>query len=235
MTEFVALALTGISFLLSASAGLGGSLILVPALTLLLNGKEGIALASLLLAGNNVAKVITYRRTIPLSTTVAILVCLTIGTAVGARLLIALPDRWVSAVVVAFFVSAFLAERMRLAAFRRSAPPVLALAAGFASGFSGTSGPLKGIAVRALGYDRFHFLGALSIISLVGDLTKVSIFAHARLLNTKAWWLMLAAMPLMVFANLGGYRFNQRAGEKAFAVLFWIVIAGYALRIVAIL
>jgi len=40
------------SFTLSASAGLGGSLILVPALALVLGTKEGVALAALLLAGN---------------------------------------------------------------------------------------------------------------------------------------------------------------------------------------
>ena len=43
-----------LSFALSASAGLGGSLILVPALVLILGAREGMALAALLLAGNNV-------------------------------------------------------------------------------------------------------------------------------------------------------------------------------------
>ena len=53
------------SFAVSASAGLGGSLILVPTLALVLGTKEGVAMAALLLAGNNVVKVIAYRRSLP--------------------------------------------------------------------------------------------------------------------------------------------------------------------------
>src|SRR5688572_18807258 len=44
----------GLAFLLSASAGLGGSLLLVPVFALLLGPKQGIALAALLLMGNNI-------------------------------------------------------------------------------------------------------------------------------------------------------------------------------------
>ena len=51
------------AFTLSASAGLGGSLILVPALSLLLGAKQGVALAALMLAANNVFKVALYWRT----------------------------------------------------------------------------------------------------------------------------------------------------------------------------
>ena len=45
-----------VSFTVSASAGLGGSLVLVPILALVLGTKEGVALAALLLAANNVVK-----------------------------------------------------------------------------------------------------------------------------------------------------------------------------------
>jgi uncharacterized membrane protein YfcA len=51
------LAATVLAFVVSASAGLGGSLVLVPAYALVLGTKEGVALAALMLAGNNVAKV----------------------------------------------------------------------------------------------------------------------------------------------------------------------------------
>ena len=53
------------AFTVSATFGLGGSLILVPALSLALGTKEGVALAALLLALNNVPKCAIYRRTIP--------------------------------------------------------------------------------------------------------------------------------------------------------------------------
>ncbi|MFB3051273.1 MAG: sulfite exporter TauE/SafE family protein, partial [Acidimicrobiia bacterium] len=56
----VTLLAVAVSFMISASAGLGGSLILVPTLALVLGTKEGVALSALLLAANNVVKVIAY-------------------------------------------------------------------------------------------------------------------------------------------------------------------------------
>jgi len=63
-----------LAFLLSASAGLGGSLLLVPVLALLLGPKQGIAVAALLLMGNNFAKVIAFRKTIPLRAVALVLI-----------------------------------------------------------------------------------------------------------------------------------------------------------------
>ena len=56
-----------VSFTISASAGLGGSLLMVPTLALFLGTKEGVALAALLLASNNIMKIIAYRETLPRS------------------------------------------------------------------------------------------------------------------------------------------------------------------------
>ncbi|CAA9282739.1 MAG: hypothetical protein AVDCRST_MAG93-3301, partial [uncultured Chloroflexia bacterium] len=70
---FVLLA-TSAAFTISAAAGLGGSLILVPALALVLGTKEGVALAALLLALNNVVKVFAYRQTIPLAKSALVIV-----------------------------------------------------------------------------------------------------------------------------------------------------------------
>ena len=58
LTIIVVLALVYVSFAVSASAGLGGSLVMVPTLALFLGSKVGVALAALLLAGNNVVKII---------------------------------------------------------------------------------------------------------------------------------------------------------------------------------
>jgi len=81
----VALGCAAIAFVLSASAGLGGSLLLVPVLASLLGAKQGVAVAALLLAGNNIAKVVAYRRTIPLRAVAVVLVCTVAGTVQAQR------------------------------------------------------------------------------------------------------------------------------------------------------
>lgn len=227
----LALACAALAFLVSAWAGLGGSLVLVPALSLLLGAKQGVAVSAALLAGNNLAKVFAYRRTIPLKAAALVLVLTVVGSVVGARLLVDAPERWVGAAIVATFAATFAAEQAGLAWQSRYAAPALAVCAGATSGFSGTSGPLKGIALRSLKLDRLHFVGAASAVSLAGDVAKSAVFAGAGLLSRDAWLLVLAAAPLMPLAAFAGRRLNSKMGERVHAALFWVVMTGYSIRL----
>jgi uncharacterized membrane protein YfcA len=220
-----------ISFGVSASAGLGGSLILVPTLALVLGTKEGVALAALLLAGNNVVKVLAYRETLPYRKAAVVIVLLAIGAAIGSRLLVAAPETVVTVGVIASFAAALVAERFDLEKVRTSGGPFLAFGSGATSGFSGTSGPLKGMAIRQLDLDRAHFVGAASLASLVGDATKTAVFAEAQLLGREAVTVALLAIPLMFLATLTGRKINRSLGEKGYTGLFWSVMAGYTIRL----
>ena len=220
-----------LSFMLSASAGLGGSLILVPTLALALGTKEGVALAALLLAGNNVVKVIAYRKTLPFRKSLIVIILIVLGAGIGARLLVVAPENLVTIAVIVSFVLALIAERLDLSGLRRVGGPVLAFGSGATSGFSGTSGPLKGMAIRQLDLDRAHFVGAASLVSLVGDATKAAVFTGAELLGGDSFLIAIAAVPLMVLATFAGRRINSSIGERGYAWLFWLVMAGYTMRL----
>ncbi|MFD7324200.1 TSUP family transporter [Streptomyces sp. NPDC059875] len=84
------------AFMLSASAGFGGSLILVPTLALVLGTKSGVALAALLLAANNVVKVFAYRRTLPYRKAAPVIALVAAGAFLGARLLVSASERVVT-------------------------------------------------------------------------------------------------------------------------------------------
>lgn len=222
-----------VAFTVSASAGFGGSLILVPALALVLGTKSGTALAALLLAANNVVKVWAYRKTMPWRRAALVAVLVAAGAAAGAILFVAAPESVVTIAVIVTFALAFLAERFDLSRLRRFGAPVLAFGSGLTSGFAGTSGPLKGLAVRSLDLDRRHLVGGLSLASLVGDVTKTAIWTEAGLVPAGGYLLALAAVPLMFAATLLGRRVNSRLGERGFSGLFWLVMAGYTARLVS--
>lgn len=228
----VVLVAVAVSFAVSASAGFGGSLILVPMLALVLGTKSGIALAALLLAANNIVKVWAYRRTLPFRRSIVIIVLVVIGAALGALALVAVPDDVVTIAVLGTFAVAFVIERLDLTRLRRIGAPLLAFISGATSGFSGTSGPLKGLAVRSLAFDRQHLVGALSLVSLAGDVTKTAIWTEASLISADGYLLALAAVPLMLLATMFGWKFNQRIGERGYTGLFWLVMAGYTARLI---
>jgi uncharacterized protein len=219
------------AFTVSASAGLGGSLILVPALALTLGTKEGVALAALLLACNNVVKLIAYRDSLPCRASAVIVAAIAAGTFVGARLLVAVPERAVAVAVIMSLVASLLVEQRASLRVRRSSGPLLAMASGATSGFTGTSGPLKGIAIRSLALDRLHTVGAASLASVTGDAVKTVVFVEAGILGSDLGVLALASLPLMVAATFAGRRINQAIGEAGFKALFWTVIGGYGARL----
>lgn len=230
-TAIIVLAVATLAFALSASAGLGGSLILIPVLALLLEPKAGVALAALLLASNNVAKVVAYRATIPIRAALGVVVLTMVGAALGARLLVSTPASWMRAAIVVSIILTLIGERVGLDWVRRMSSPALAFCAGLTSGFSGISGPLKGLALRNLGLDRRHLTGAASAVSLAGDAGKLAVFASTALLDAFAAAVWLAAIPLMLVATALGRRVNSEIGECGYAILFWAVMAGYTLRL----
>jgi uncharacterized membrane protein YfcA len=133
------------------------------------------------------------------------------------------------------FAMTMLAERLEMSEFRRGFSPALAFVSGASSGFSGTSGPLKGAAIRNLDLDRRHFVGAASLASFAGDATKTAKFTDADLLDGNSFLIAIAAVPLMVLGTWTGSTFNRKTGERAFAALFWTVMVGYSVRLVVLL
>jgi uncharacterized protein len=220
-----------LAFTLSSSAGLGGSLILVPGLALMFGAKEAVALAALLLSANNVAKVVAYRRSIPFRALGVVLVPSMAGALLGASFLLAAPTVLVHAGIIVSVATSFVMERLDLHWARRVAAPLYALLAGLTSGFSGVSGPFKGLALRSLELDRRHFVGAASCVSLAGDLTKLAVYAKASLLHSDSLPVFLTALPLMIAATVVGRHVNAAVGERGFAVVLWTVIVAYAATI----
>ncbi|MCC8246423.1 sulfite exporter TauE/SafE family protein [Saccharothrix luteola] len=228
----IVLVTVAVAFTVSASAGFGGSLVLVPALALGLGTKTGTALAALLLACNNVVKVWAYRNTVPWRKALTVVLLVAIGATLGALLFAAAPERVVTIAVVVTFVLSFVAERADLTGLRRVGAHVLAFGSGATSGFSGTSGPLKGLAVRGLGLDRAHLVGALTLVSLAGDVAKTAVWTGASLIPSTGYLVALAAVPLMVGGTYLGRRLNTSIGETGYTWLFWAVMVGYTARLI---
>lgn len=230
---WLVLAATFTSLFVSSLAGYGGSLILVPALGLILGPKEGIALAALLLGWNNVFKVIAYRRTLAWRQGWALLLVTAIGVWLGARILISAPATFVVWAVIATTLLSLAAEitadGRALRARRHAAVPLMGCSA-VLSGVSGSSGPLKGISVRSMGLPRLEHVGLASSVSLVADALKVELFATAGLFQNIDLTVIVFVLPVMPLMAWAGRAINERTGEAAFRWVFWSVVGGYTLR-----
>jgi uncharacterized membrane protein YfcA len=234
MVTALAVAVTGLAFTLSASAGLGGSLILVPAMVVVFGTKQGIAIAALLLACNNIGKVVVYRHSVPLHAALPVLIAMIVGASLGAGALVSVSERVVQVAIILAIAAALVCDREPMPTARKSLAVLFALVAGATSGFAGTSGPLKGVALRSLGLERQRFVGAASVVSLGGDTAKAAVFLAALRLETSATTTIIYSAMLIPFATLLGRHINQVLGERAYASLFWTVMTGYAIRLAVV-
>ncbi len=219
------------SFFVSSSAGLGGSLVLIPSLALFLGPKEAVVLGALLLGLNNVVKVAAYRQSLPFRAAGVVVALLMVGSFIGASALVRAPERLVGFGVLASFAMSLVAERRDWLKVRRVAGPLLAFGAGATSGFTGTSGPLKGAALRNLPLDRAHLVGGASLASLAGDATKSLVFAQSGALSGDTARIALVCIPLMFAGTLFGRRFNRSLSENGYSWFFWSVMGGYSVRV----
>ncbi len=229
---FLVLALAVLaSFFVSSSAGLGGSLVLIPSLALLIGAKEAVVLGALLLGLNNVVKAFAYRESLPFRAAGVLVGLLMVGSFIGASALVRAPDRLVGIGVLASFAVSLVAERRNWLQVRQVGGPLLALGAGATSGFTGTSGPLKGAALRNLRLDRAHLVGGASLASLAGDATKTVVFAREGLLVGDTTRVAALCVPLMFAGTFLGRRFNKSLSENGYAWFFWSVMGGYSVRV----
>tara|TARA_R110000823_G_scaffold8258_7_gene29383 strand:+ start:1610 stop:2329 length:720 start_codon:yes stop_codon:yes gene_type:complete len=219
------------SFMLSAAAGLGGSLILVPGLMLSIGTREGIAVAALLLACNNIAKVVVYRKTLPWASSALIAAAVMVGSALGATLMLQMPEAWVRYAVATMLLLTLAGDFVAQRSVRKIWAVFLAFLSGGTSGFSGTSGPLKGVAIRSLQLERFYFVGAASLVSMVGDTTKALVFSQSGLITASHLLLAGVLVPVMAGCTLLGRKINREIGEKWHSILFWTVMGGYLTRL----
>jgi uncharacterized membrane protein YfcA len=242
MITFILL-LGGISsaLFLSSVAGFGGSLILTPLLVLTLGAKQGIALSALILATHNGIKLIAYRSFLPIKASMVITGATLAGVFIGSVLLVAMPDKVAIFLLIFFSVTTLLFEvshQFNSRTFNQNTKalsPWIAFLSGIASGSSGTSGPLKGLAVKNLQLDCLEHVGAASIVSFAGDVLKAGVFSSAGLLNSDSLTTLAFVTPLMPICAFAGLAFNKRFGDKAFAAIFWVLIGGYILRTIGVL
>jgi uncharacterized protein len=231
VTVLVVILIAAVAFTLSAAAGMGGSLLLVPAMALAFGPKAGIALAAVLLSYNNAWKLAAFRHSVPVRSALPLLVLSVLGSAAGARLMLAAPEQLVYTAIFVVVIASFTLEHTGRPIMQPALGALFAAGAGVLSGFAGTSGPLKGLALRTLRMDRTRFVGAASLISLGGDVAKVLVLVPLLALRGDALLAAICAVPLAPCAVFLGRTINQRMGERAFSSLFWLMMASFLVRL----
>jgi uncharacterized membrane protein YfcA len=230
--------------LTSGLFGVGGGVVLVPLLGLLLgldqHQAQGVTLAVLLLP-IGLPAVLAYRRRAPIQLgLVALLVAgFLLGVGLGAAAAMALPERAMRLVFVAFLaVTAAQAWRsaapQREAAARRSPWHGLwiGLLGGLASGLLGIGGGILMIPflTGVLGQTR-HEAQATSLATMLPPVGLPGVLVYARAQGGLPWLLVAAIALSFAAAGFLGARLAARSGAARLSRAFALYVCGVALAL----
>lgn len=220
------------SMTLSAAIGFGGSLLMIPAMLIFFPPKVAVAIAALGLGVNNVGKVMVYRADIPWKKALPLALITMIVAGASSQALLMVPDGIALNVIVSIYAVSLLGEFVQLPKMLSNVAAYIGIAiASISSGLSGTAGPTKGLAIRSLGLPKTEMVATGSLISLFGDVSKMTVFFYAGAYEGHLME-FIVFIALVPFACACGYKLNRGTSEGKFRLLFWAIVGAYTLRVI---
>ena len=226
--HFHDVALVAIAFfseVLGTLSGFGSSTFFVPFAFLVESFQFVLALTAILHCFGNFFKIVLFRKDFQWKIFLRLALPSVIFTGFGALLTTQISVRWIvlSLGIVLILLSALsLLRPLWRWSFPKWAADVLVVISGFSTGFVGTGGALRGLALTTLQLPKNTFVGVSSAIDLGGDLLRASIYLKNGFMDWGQWFYL----PLLALAAFAGARvgkvllskINQAQFEKIVAV-----------------
>ena len=216
---FVVVSVVGFfGFVVSATFGIGGVVLLIPMLSTTLPPAEAIALSAPVMLVNNIGKSIVYRRSLDLRA-LWLVSALSLPTAFVAALWTARVDERVLLLGVAgLVIFTLFVERVQQRSIRMSARALLlwGLVTGTISGLCGAAGPPTAIGLRSYGLEKNAFVATVAVFAVFLQFAKLPAYVITDVLPARMWPLALWLALLGVVSVATGPRLLSRVPERMF-------------------
>lgn len=207
-------------FVVSATFGIGGVVLLIPLLSMALPPAQAIAVSAPVMLVNNLGKSWVFRRTVNVKATALVSALALPAAYITARLASTVDDRLILVAVATLVLVSVVVDRVRApSAGQRMGDGALLLWGGLTgaiSGMCGAAGPPTAIGLRSYGLSKEAFVGTVAVFAVLLQVAKIPAYVDtgalpARLLPLAA---LLGALGLIAVAV--GPRLLRRVPEKNF-------------------
>jgi uncharacterized membrane protein YfcA len=209
-------------FLVSTMCGVGGSILLTPALALIFPIEMAVAVSAPVMIFHSLSKAIVFVKHIQWTICLFVLLGSIPGIIGGAMLLSSLPVNIIRWVVVIFILfSAFL--KFKPIETKGKFKYILILGGGvygFVSGISGAGGPVKAAVLSKFNISSYSFVGTTAFISLGSACLRTVFYFKTGLFPSNAS-LIILQLTLVSLSAIGiGYYFQRFVSPAGF---LWIL------------
>lgn len=235
VTPWTFIGLTVLSFFAAAFgvvAGLGGGVFLLAAMANVFPPAVLIPLHGTVLFGSNVSRAIIMRREVIARLIPAFVAGAIAGGIVGGHVVVALPTAALQIVLAVFIIYVCWAPAPPAAkAGSHTRFSVLGFAAMLLGMFIGSSGSLIAPFTAAACPDRRQFVATHALLMSVVHGMKIAIFGLLGFAVAAYLPLMAAMIATAFLGNLFGRQVLNRLPERAFRLIFQIVLTALAIRL----
>lgn len=199
---FIALMIVAfIGFVLSATFGVGGAMLLIPMLAQRMPAAHAVALAAPVMLFNNVLKAWVFRQHVSKRGTFLVSALALPFAFAGAYVAGAFDDRAILVGIVILIVLSIVVERMpisprgpdqRAVKLGDRALVFWGGVTGAISGLCGAAGPPTAIGLRAWGLDKEAFVGTVAVFAVALQIVKMPAYIMTNVLPAERWPLALA-------------------------------------------
>ena len=220
--------------LVGVLSGFGSSTFFVPAALLIEKAQFVLALTGILHCFGNIFKLFLFRAQFDGRLYWKLAFPAILLTAVGAWVATLysgeVMERWLGGFLILVGASS-LARGNRMLRAPRWVAYTLSALSGFSTGFVGTGGALRGLALVSIGVPKESFVAISSAVDIGGDFARTSIYLTHGFMDWSQWFYL----PVLGAAAYGGARVGQRLlsripqAQFERIVALCIVLAGFAM------
>jgi uncharacterized membrane protein YfcA len=230
LTVLVVVAATFLTAVLSAVAGFGGAVLLLPVFVAAFGTRDAVAVLTVAQLASNGSRVWFNRDELDTGLVGRFAMGAVPAAVVGAVLFSTAPVELLTRLIGAFLLLAVLWRRLR----RAPRPPtdraftVVGAASGFGSALVGSVGPLVAPFFLARGLRKGAYIGTEAASAVVMHLTKLVVFGAAAVLTVRTFGIGVALAPVAAAGAWAGKRILDRLPTPVFLVLVEVglVVAG---------
>ncbi|MDP2343827.1 MAG: sulfite exporter TauE/SafE family protein [Deltaproteobacteria bacterium] len=205
-------------FVVSATFGIGGVVLLIPLLSMVLPPAQAVAVSAPVMLVNNLGKTWVYRRHVD-KRALFLVSALAVPTAfVAALFTSSVDDRVILLGVACLILLSLVVERARARVTQFSDRALLfwGLVTGVISGLCGAAGPPTAIGLKGYGLTRERFVATVAVFAVLLQLAKVPAYLATDLLPARMWPLCALLGVTAVVAVAVGPRLLRRVPEETF-------------------
>ncbi|MCB0349716.1 MAG: sulfite exporter TauE/SafE family protein [Bdellovibrionales bacterium] len=225
------IALTTIAFfseLIGTLSGFGSSTFFVPTAILIERFQMVLALTAILHSFGNISRIFLFRKHFDRKWLIRLAIPFFVFTGAGALLTTQLPVEYVKKTLGIILIVLALVFYFGKDILKHLPPQVAVLltaVSGFSTGFVGTGGAIRGLALASLQMPKNTFVITSAAIDVGGDLLRAGIYLSSGFMDWSHWFYI----PLLGVAAYAGSRIGQILLNKINQQQFERIVIGFIL------